>query len=127
MRFQFLTSFYDILFYDYTKYTNRKTPPNYYLTFSYDKQKDEIVKNMNIAVIVDSRLKKEILNDPEYRNKVIDGDYQDCRILDDMTLDREQKIVLLEYRDKKFHNVQSTNQVAYTLEEKKEFIEKFLS
>lgn len=81
---------------------------------------------MNIAVIVDRNLKNELLNDKKYENILIDGDFQDCRILDDMLLNSKRKIVLLEYQKKKFHNINSDSEVAFKLEEKEKFIDKFL-
>jgi len=94
--------FPDIWFYDYTKHPNRENiPPNYHLTFSYDKgnakkeknYKDNIPKDKNLAVIVSETLKNDLIKNSDWKDKVIDGDENDCRILDD-----DKKLILLSYR-----------------------------
>lgn len=82
-----LELFSDLIFYDYTKFTNRKTPKNYYLTYSYDKQNNKVIEHSSIAVIVSVSLKEYLLKNSQeiYENfkiMIVDADFQDCRIID---------------------------------------------
>ncbi len=119
--------FYDILFYDYTKIPRNpnQIPSNYHLTYSYDKENAKksnfvLPKNLNISVIVTKDLKKILLK--EYPNILIDGDAQDCRILDDINNPSKKKVILLEYQKQNFHEPK-VEEVAFI--EKEKFIEKF--
>lgn len=77
-----------VQFYDYTKHTNRKNiPSNYYLTFSRSESNDAQVSEMfdrgyNVALVFDTPKGKPL---PETYNgrKVIDGDVNDLRFLDE--------------------------------------------
>lgn len=89
-RFGIMEKFPDIRFYDYTKVANRfdkEIPENYYLTFSRNESNDDevellLTKNVNIAVVFDT--KKEDALPLEWKNrKVIDGDVDDVRWLDE--------------------------------------------
>lgn len=89
-RFGIMEKFPDIRFYDYTKVANRfdkELPENYHLTFSRNESNDDevellLTKNVNIAVVFDT--KKEDALPLEWKNrKVIDGDIDDVRWLDE--------------------------------------------
>lgn len=89
-RFGIMEKFPDIRFYDYTKVANRfdkELPENYHLTFSRNESNDDevellLTKNVNIAVVFDT--KKEDALPLEWKNrKVIDGDVDDVRWLDE--------------------------------------------
>jgi len=89
-RFGIIKKFPDIRFYDYTKVANRfdkELPENYHLTFSRNESNDDevellLTKNVNIAVVFDT--KKEDALPLEWKNrKVIDGDVDDVRWLDE--------------------------------------------
>lgn len=89
-RFGIMEKFPDIRFYDYTKVANRfdkEIPENYHLTFSRNESNDDevellLTKNVNIAVVFDT--KKEDALPLEWKNrKVIDGDIDDVRWLDE--------------------------------------------
>ena len=90
--------FPEIMFYDYSKITNRKTPKNYELTYSYygNKKafKDVLKSNQNIAVVFDKLPKK-------YKNRlVIDGDKTDLRTSEN---DGIKSIVGLKFKADKKH------------------------
>jgi hypothetical protein len=82
-------------FYDYTKLTNRKTPKNYELTYSYYGNKKSLnneINNKNVAIVFDQLPKK-------YKNKiVIDGDKTDLRLSDN---DGKNVIVGLKFKGSK--------------------------
>ncbi|MFA5759050.1 MAG: hypothetical protein WC942_06830 [Clostridia bacterium] len=85
---ELFTYFKDCLFYDYTKIPRRMMtkwdkPKNYYLLFSRSESNDKQVRNIckdnpsaNIAVVF-KETPKEWLGRP-----VLDGDLNDCRVLD---------------------------------------------
>ena len=80
-KFNMMTLFTDLTFYDYTKNPFRTTPKNYYLTFSRAENNDNnvqiaIERGLNIAVVFD-KLPKKYLG----RN-VINGDKTDLRFTD---------------------------------------------
>ena len=88
--------FKDIKFYDYSKLTNRKTPNNYELTYSYygNKKafKNTLDTNQNIAVVFDKLPKK-------YNNRiVVNGDKTDLRLKDN---DGLKSIVGLKFKGSK--------------------------
>ena len=87
--------FPDIKFYDYTKISNRKTPDNYELTYSYYGNKKALnneITNKNVAIVFDKLPKT-------YKNKiVIDGDKTDLRLSDN---DGENIIVGLKFKGSK--------------------------
>ena len=88
--------FSEYKFYDYTKLTNRKTPSNYELTYSYYGNKKAFKKtlntNQNIAVVFEKLPKK-------YNNRiVIDGDKTDLRLKDN---DGLRSIVGLKFKGSK--------------------------
>ena len=88
--------FKDIKFYDYSKLTNRKTPDNYELTYSYYGNKKAFKKtlntNQNIAVVFDKLPKK-------YNNRiVVNGDKTDLRLKDN---DGLKSIVGLKFKGSK--------------------------
>ena len=76
--------FPEVQFYDYTKLPNRKVPSNYHLTVSYSAANDAYASKVNktshnIAVVFrDSTLPDYFLG-----RKVINGDRDDLRFLDD--------------------------------------------
>lgn len=76
--------FPEVQFYDYTKLPNRKVPSNYHLTVSYSAANDAYASKVNktshnIAVVFrDSALPDYFLG-----RKVINGDRDDLRFLDD--------------------------------------------
>ena len=88
--------FKDVKFYDYSKLTNRKTPDNYELTYSYygNKKafKNTLNTNQNIAVVFDKLPKK-------YNNRiVVNGDKTDLRLKDN---DGLKSIVGLKFKGSK--------------------------
>tara|TARA_R100001129_G_scaffold53173_1_gene36567 strand:- start:1578 stop:2324 length:747 start_codon:yes stop_codon:yes gene_type:complete len=87
--------FPDIKFYDYTKISNRITPSNYELTYSYYGNKKALnneINNKNVAIVFDLLPKK-------YKNKiVIDGDKTDLRLKDN---DGKNVIVGLKFKGSK--------------------------
>ena len=88
--------FKDYKFYDYSKLTNRKTPDNYELTYSYYGNKKAFKKtlntNQNIAVVFDKLPKK-------YNNRiVVNGDKTDLRLKDN---DGLKSIVGLKFKGSK--------------------------
>ena len=71
--------FPDVLFYDYTKLSGRKTPKNYTLTFSRSEINDRVCKRMlkqghNVSVVFQKELPATFWGYP-----VIDGDAYDAR------------------------------------------------
>tara|TARA_B110000438_G_C15687073_1_gene595050 strand:+ start:173 stop:916 length:744 start_codon:yes stop_codon:yes gene_type:complete len=88
--------FSEYKFYDYSKLTNRITPKNYELTYSYygNKKafKDTLNTNQNIAVVFEKLPKK-------YKNRVvINGDKTDLRLSDN---DGLKSIVGLKFKGSK--------------------------
>lgn len=88
--FGIIQKFPNVQFYDYTKVVNRfdKEPlPNYHLTFSRNESNDldvdiALSKNANIAVVFDTK-KGESLPSEWKGKKVIDGDVDDIRWMDE--------------------------------------------
>lgn len=77
-----LEVFPHIQFYDYTKIPNRRTPPNYHLTFSQDEHNEldclsQLQNGGNVATIYRYTMPEEHLGYP-----VINGDLHDLRFLD---------------------------------------------
>ena len=88
--------FKDVKFYDYSKLTNRKTPDNYELTYSYYGNKkafeNTLNTNQNIAVVFEKLPKK-------YNNRiVVNGDKTDLRLKDN---DGLKSIVGLKFKGSK--------------------------
>ena len=88
--------FSEYKFYDYSKLTNRKTPKNYELTYSYYGNKkafeNTLKTNQNIAVVFEKLPKK-------YKNRVVvNGDKTDLRLSDN---DGKNTIVGLKFKGSK--------------------------
>ena len=88
--------FSEYKFYDYTKLTNRKTPSNYELTYSYYGNKKAFENTLNteqnIAVVFEKLPKK-------YKNRiVVNGDKTDLRLSDN---DGKNAIVGLKFKGSK--------------------------
>ena len=88
--------FSEYKFYDYSKLTNRKTPKNYELTYSYYGNKkafeNTLNTNQNIAIVFEKLPKK-------YKNRiVINGDKTDLRLKDN---DGKNAIVGLKFKGSK--------------------------
>jgi hypothetical protein len=112
--------FPDVMFYDYTKRTNRTNiPKNYHLTFSLsednEKQAESMIKRgMNVAVVYSSKNfpVKDFIG--MQRTKVINGDEHDFRPLDGTF--KKGVIVGLKAKGKAKKNGTSTGFVRKTFE-----------
>jgi len=98
--------FPDLIFYDYTKYIDRKNlPKNYHLTFSFDKGRKNIFPNSraNISVIVTSDLLDKLTTKKNtHLNRIytfINGDQHDFRPFDDNSNPQEIKFILLNFQE----------------------------
>jgi len=68
--------FPDVQFYDYTKYPKRNVPKNYHITFSYSPMYGK-KSDHNMAVVFKDRIPVKFMG-----RKVVDGDENDLRFLD---------------------------------------------